>query len=85
MGPGGRSREREESKGTSRFTQEEPGAASSPISRMSALSGRDAGRGGSCPPSRTQSAPGAATSCLFYKVPLAPGGWTSRPGLGLAL
>lgn len=39
MGPGGRSKERGESKGTLRFTQEEPGAASSPISRMSALSG----------------------------------------------
>lgn len=85
IGPGGRSRERGESKGTSRFTREEPGAASSPISRTSGLSGRDAGRGASCPLGRMQSALGAASSCLFYKVPLAPGGWTFMPGLGLAL
>ena len=45
MGAGGRSREREESKETSRFIHKEPGTASPLISRVSALSCLDDAKG----------------------------------------
>lgn len=82
-GAGGRSGERGGSKGTSGFIHEETGAASSLVSRVSALSGPDDGRGASCPLSRVQSALKSARTCLCSEVSLATGGQTSILGLGL--
>lgn len=70
-------------KGASGFIHEETGAASSLISRVSALSGPDDGRGASCPLSSVQSALRSARTCLCSEVSLAAGGQTSILGLGL--
>lgn len=83
-GPGGRSRERAESKGTSRFTREEGARCCLLADFQNKWPEWPRCWQGSLLPSR-QDAECPRGCQQLPLLQMAPGGWTSMPGLGLAL